>query len=119
MLTFNENNNQLILSENEQQSILDKFPEKLKPFLSKCNNPLDETQVLVNLFKDKNVRIILKQEENEFNEIEWISYYHCEDIANEIKFSAKHITDWNKLWKIQFIKYENLLPKNSGVNFHI
>ena len=41
-LTFNENNNQEILSNEEQEIILSKFPEKLKPFLNNCNNPLDE-----------------------------------------------------------------------------
>ena len=117
-LTFNENNNQEILSNEEQEIILSKFPEKLKPFLNNCNNPLDETQVLVNLFKDKNFRIILREEETKFGDIEWISYYHCEDIAKQINFDTKNINNWNRLWKIKFVKHENLLLNFLGAKIY-
>ena len=87
-------NDYLILNEQEQEAILNMFPEKLQSYIKSCNNPLDETQILVNLFKDKNVRIVLREETNEFDDLEWISYYHCGDIASKIKYNVSHITDW-------------------------
>ena len=110
MITFNETN-KLILSADEHQSIVDKFPEKLKPFLSGCNNPLDETQVLVNLFKDKNMRIILRQEEDEFSNIDYVSYYYANDLCKLINHDIKHMTDWKNKWNIKLFNHENLTPQ--------
>ena len=101
--------NQIILSEEEQQGIIDKFPEKLRPFLNSVNNPLDETQILVNLFKDKNVRIILKKEENDFGICEYVGYFHASDIATIVKYDNKHVTQWKTRWKIKLVKYADLM----------
>jgi prophage antirepressor-like protein len=106
--------NDVILSDKEKQFIVNLFPLKLRPFLSQVNNPLDETQVLINLFKDKDVRIILTDEEDEFGDKEQVAHFHCGDIAKQIKYIEKNINDWKRLWKIEFITYENLVLKNSG-----
>ena len=106
-----------ILSLNEQQQISNMFPDKLKPFLANCNNPLDETQILINLFKDKDVRIYICQENDEFGDLDYLSYYHAVDMAKQIGFDEKNINNWNRLWNIQFIKFKNLPLNNLGVKF--
>ena len=112
LMKTNQENNYLILNENEQETILNMFPEKLQPYIKSCNNPLDETQVLVNLFKDKNVRIVLKEETDEFGYKEWISYYNCVDLAKEIKYSTSHINQWKERWDVNTISYEKMLTQN-------
>ena len=106
-LITQQTNDYLILNEQEQEAILNLFPEKLRSYIKSCNNPLDETQVLVNLFKDKNVRIVLREEDNEFGRKEWLSYYHCGDIASKIKYDSTHIRNW-KQWQIKLLKYKDL-----------
>jgi len=105
----------IILSEDESKHILDLFPSKLKPYLKECNNPLDETQMLLNLFKKRNVRIILREEQNEFNRIEWVAYFHCADLAGEIKYDKNHIKHWTDRWNITFYKYKDLGSQNGRV----
>ena len=99
LMKTNQEDNYLILNENEQETILNMFP-------------LDETQVLVNLFKDKNVRIVLKEETDEFGYKEWISYYNCVDLAKEIKYSTSHINQWKERWDVNTISYEKMLTQN-------
>ncbi len=111
------NNDQFILTEEEQQMIIDKFPDKLRPFLSKCNNPLDETQILVHLFKDNNVRIILRQEENLIGQLEYCAYFHTADIAETVKYNKTDTTQWAARWKVQYMPYENLVRQFDGPNF--
>jgi len=105
----------IILSEAESKHILEMFPLSLKPYLEECNNPLDETQMLLNLFKKRNVRIILKKEKDEFGDDEWNGYFHCVDLAEKVNFNKDHIRDWNKNWKIEFFKYKNLAAPNARV----
>ena len=89
MLTISSDNN---LTKEEHKYIINKFPDKLKPFFKNTNNPLDETQILVNLFKDKDVRIILNKEENEFGIEDYVAYFHANDIYKTIKYDDKHIS---------------------------
>lgn len=110
--------NQIILSEEERQAIIDRFPEKLKPFLSNVNNPLDETQILVNLFKDKNVRIIILNTIDEFGDNELVSYFHVGDIAGQIKYSSSDIDKWKSRWKIKFVSYEILVRQDVGAKIY-
>ena len=105
-------NDQIILSDDEHQMIINKFPKKLQTFLENVNNPLDETQILVNLFKDKGVRIVWIREESKFEDLEIVPYYHAGDIAVCIKYSSNEVTKWNSRWKIKMISYENLLRQN-------
>ena len=116
-LVTQQTNDYLILNEQEQEAILNLFPEKLQPYIKSCNNPLDETQVLVNLFKDKNVRIILKYEKDKYDDMDWISYYHCGDIADKVKYDKDNINNWIKRWKVQFYQYKNLVLQNEGAIF--
>ena len=109
-LVTQQTNDYLILNEQEQEAILNLFPEKLRSYIKSCNNPLDETQVLVNLFKDKNVRIILRYEKDKYDDMDWISYFHCIDLAENVKYDKRHIEHWKSRWSANLITYENLTP---------
>jgi len=110
-----EKNTTNILTEKEHDEILNMFSEIIKKSIKKCNNPLDETQILVSLFSDKKIRIILKKETNEFGDEDYVSYYHACDIAEQVKYNVKHITHWTVNWKVKFKKYKDL--KNTSSNF--
>lgn len=104
----------VILSDDEKNQIINLFPPKLRSFLDTCNNPLDETQILINLFKDKNVRIILCKEIDDFDDEEIVAHFHCGDIADNVNFDKKHIDRWVNLWKIELKYYKNLVHQNWG-----
>jgi len=103
-----EKNTPNILTEKEHNEILNMFPEIIRESIKNCNNPLDETQIIVSLFSNKQVRIIFRKEINEFEDEDYVSYFHAKDIAEQVN----HITiDW----EVKFIKYMDL--KNSDPNF--
>jgi len=110
-----EKNTTNILTEKEHNEILNMFPEIIRKSIKKCNNPLDETQILVSLFSNKNVRIILIKETNELGDEDYVSYFHARDIAEQVKYDIKHITHWMINWKVKFMKYNDL--KNTNPNF--
>jgi len=117
MSLIQPNQQKTTFTEDQLKYILELFPESLKPYLEKCDNPLDETQMLLNLFKDKNVRIILKKEVDEFGDEEWIGYFHCNDLAIDVKYEVKHINQWSNKWNITFYKYKDLVHKNCGQEY--
>jgi hypothetical protein len=115
-----DKNTKNILTIEEHEQIVNMFPEKMRNIIKKCNDPLDETQLLVSLFSDKKVRIILKKELNDFGNEDYVSYFHVNDIAEQVKYNIKHINHWINNWKVKFIKHKNLinLPlQNTSPNY--
>ena len=118
--TLNENiiNNENIFSDEQKAYIISKFPKKLHEYLNKVNNPLDETQVIISLLKERNIRIVLNHEENMFGIYEWKGYYHATDIENEA--GCSRVDHWSR-WNIKFKKFyefenKNLVPQFGGPN---
>lgn len=68
------------------------------------------------MFKDKGVRIIIKKEENEFGDFDYVGYFHAGDIAQNIGYEVKHIYQWSTRWNIVFVSYENLVTQNELPN---
>ena len=68
----------------ERHNIIEKFPNHLREYLIDLENPLDEVQVLISLFKDKNVRIIILDTFDEFGEQDKMLYFHLGDIGKVI-----------------------------------
>ena len=109
-------NNEKIFPDEQKAYIISKFPKKLHEYLNKVNNPLDETQVIVSLLKEKNIRIVLNYEENMFGIYEWKGYYHATDI--ETKAGCSRVDNWSR-WNINFKKFcefenKNLVPQFEG-----
>ena len=71
---------------------------------------------MIDLFKDKDVRIYICQENDEFGDLDYLSYYHAVDMAKQTGFDEKNINNWNRLWKIQFIKLKDLPLNFLGAN---
>ena len=110
-------NNENIFSDEQKAYIISKFPEKLHEYLNKVNNPLDETQVIISLLKERNIRIVLNYEENIFGIYEWRGYYHATDIENEL--GCSRVDNWSRNWNIKFKKFnefenKNLVPQIEG-----
>ena len=103
--TLNEN----IFSDEQKAYIISKFPKKLHEYLNKINNPLDETQVIISILKERNIRIVLNYEENMFGICEWKGYYHATDIETELGCST--VDNW-KRWNINFKKFNDFENKN-------
>lgn len=78
---------------------------------------LDEIQIMVNLFKDKGVRIILRKEENEFGRMTFVAYFHAWDIAQNIKYDEKNISQWKTRWNINYINYKKTFLHFEGTFF--
>ena len=112
-VTFSKNN-EIIFSEEQKEYIISKFPKNLHEYLNKVNNPLDETQVIVNLLHDKNIKTVLIHEENMFGMYEWKGNYHATDLANEMNYS--NIEHW-KRWNIKFKNFGEMCMKNQVDQF--
>ena len=111
-INSSENNNindTNIFTNEEKKYIISKFPKSLHEYLNKVNNPLDETQVIIGLLQEKNIRIILNYEENMFGIYEWKGYYHATNIKNELGCST--VDNW-KQWNINFKKFNEFENKN-------
>ena len=91
---------------------LDNIPDKIKPYFSKCSNPLDETQVLANLFENINIRILVCKEIDDFEDEEYNTYYNIYDVVKQFNYDKKHISNL----KINQITCEKLCP-NFKLNF--
>ena len=111
MVRFDLSSNEEIFTEEQKENIIKMFPESIQHFLKTIKNPLDEKEVLINIFKNKNVRIIIIYEQDILGDMDWIPYFHCPDIAKISKYPEKHVDRWNSTWKLNIISYENLLLK--------
>jgi prophage antirepressor-like protein len=109
-----ELNTQNELSNSDKQEILNKFPPIIAEKFKNINNPLNQTEILVELFREKNVRIILKIQKNEFDEEDYIAHFHVVDMCKTINYADHHINTWKK-WKIKFFTYEELTKDNSKI----
>ena len=107
-VTFS-NNNEIIFTDEQKEYIISKFPEELHKYLKQTNNPMDETQVIISLLKEKNIRIVLCYEKNIFGVYEWKGYYHATDIADNLKYSD--ISNWSRNWDIKFKKFNEFEEK--------
>ena len=117
IVRFDLSQNEEILTEEQREYIIGKFPKKIQDFLRKVKNPLDEKEVIINMFKDKNVRIVIKYEKDFMDDFDWIPYFHCPDLAKVIKYQEKNIYQWNSRWKYNLISFENLIKnENNGKN---
>ena len=103
--------NDEIFSDEQKKNIIKMFPESIQHFLKTIKNPLDEKEVLINIFKNKNVRIIIIYEQDILGDMDWIPYFHCPDIAKISKYPEDHVSRWNSTWKLKLITYKNLLAK--------
>ena len=56
--------NEIIFSDEQKEFIINKFPIQIQNLLRSVKNPLDEREVIINMFKDKKVRIIIKYEKD-------------------------------------------------------
>ena len=110
MVRFDLSQNEEIFTEEQKEYIISKFPKKLHEYLNKVNNPLDETQVIISLLKEKNIRIVLTYEENMFGVYEWKGNYHATDIADIMKYSD--ISNWSRRWNIKFKTFGEISEKN-------
>ena len=113
LVTFS-NNDEIIFSDEQKEYIISKFPDTIQDFLRKVKNPLDEKEVIINMFKDKNVRIIIKYEKDFMDDYDWVPYFHCQDVANVIGYRKSDINRWNERWKFNLIPYEKLLRQIGG-----
>ena len=107
LVTFSENND-IIFSGEQKEYIIRRFPKNLHEYLNKVNNPLDETQVIVSLLHDKNIKTVLTHEENMFGMYEWKGNYHVTDLANHLKYSDP--SNWSRRLNINFKKFNEIVP---------
>ena len=102
MVRFDLSQNEEIFTEEQKKYIIDRFPVELHEYLKQTNNPMDETQVIISLLKEKNIRIVLCYEKNIFGMYEWKGYYHATDVADHLRYS--NIENW-KRWNIKVKKF--------------
>lgn len=96
-----------IFSKEEKQHIINQFPDSLHELLNNVNNPLDQTEVILNLVKDKDIKIIFKISEN--NNIEKEPLFCGVDIAKLIKYSDTNVYKWKKwLETDEYVTYGSL-----------
>ena len=77
IVRFDLSSNEEIFTEEQREYIIGKFPDTIQDFLRKVKNPLDEKEVIINMFKDKNVRIVIKYEKDFMDDYDWMPYFHC------------------------------------------
>lgn len=102
------NQNVILLSQQDKEIILNKFPEDLRNKIKNVNNPLDQDEILVELFRDKNIRIVISIINDEFNNDEYISYFHVVDFCKLINYGENHIYRWKNA-NINTITYGELI----------
>lgn len=113
LVTFSENN-EIIFSNEQKEYIISKFPITIQELLRKVKNPLDEKEVIVNMFIEKNVRIVIKYEKDFMDDYDWMPYFHCHDVAIVINYGKTNVNRWNERWKFNLIPYEKLLLQIGG-----
>jgi hypothetical protein len=102
------------LSQKERDLILNKFPADLREQIKNVNNPLNQTEILVSLFHNKNVVIILENNYDKENDMyDYISYFHVSDLCHLLKVAETNFNRWKNNWKINFIPYDNLSTKKN------
>lgn len=89
-------NNEEIFTEEEKNGIINMFPENIREYLLPLNNPLDQTQVILSLLKDKNIKLILQKTIDEFGDDENNPLFCASDFARMIKSAEKNINRWKK-----------------------
>ena len=87
------------------------FPKEIQQYIKNVVNPLDKTKILVNIFNEKNVRIIVLYEKDKFGDYEFTSYYHTDDLADNCKYSKNNIHHWKDRWDVKFYTYKELMEK--------
>ena len=91
-----------------KEQLISKFPTSIQNLLKKVENPLDESQVLVEIFKDKDVRIVLRKELDDFGDEVYVAYYSASDVAKLINYNNTHVENWTNRWGVCFVSYETI-----------
>ncbi len=118
MATVNEarNETQILFTDEQREYIISQFPESVRVHLYNVKNPLNETEVLIELFRSEGIRICCVETVDEFGVIELTPYYHTKDIAAKIGYSAQNVNQLNARNGISLVKLnELLLLINQGV----
>lgn len=115
IVQFNSNNEEIFTDE-EKKGIINMFPENMREYLAPLNNPLDQTQVILSLIKDKNIKLIFKKIIDEFGDEENDPLFCARDVARMINYSEKHINQWKKwLNDEDYIKYSDIKNNNPQI----
>ena len=113
LVTFSENN-EIIFSDEQKEYIINMFPENIRKYLYDLKNPLDQTEVILSLLKDKNIKLIIKDVINEFEEKEKYPLFCARDFAKMINYSESNSSKWKKwLTKDDYVIYNEI--KNDRV----
>ena len=108
LVTFSENN-EIIFSDEQKEYIINMFPESIRKYLYYLKNPLDQTEVILSLLKDKNIKLIIKDIINEFEEEEKEPLFCASDFAMMINYSKKNVNIWKKwLEKDDYVVYNEI-----------
>ena len=108
IVQFNSNNDEIFTDE-EKNGIINMFPENMREYLIPLNNPLDQTQVILSIIKDKNIKLIFKKIIDEFGDEENDPLFCASDFAKMIKYAEKNINRWkNLLEKDEYVIYSEI-----------
>ena len=109
IVRFDLSQNEEIFTEEQKENIIGMFPENIRKYLYDLKNPLDQTEVILSILKDKNIKIILKKIINEFEEEEKDPLFCASDFARMIKSAEKNINRWKKwLVKEDYVVYNEI-----------
>lgn len=100
------------LSDVDRELILNQFPDEIKEQIKNVNNPLNQTEILINLFNNKNVIIVIENLSID-QSYDYVSYYHVTDLCQLLNVNKTHYNAWKTNWEINFIQYKNLSSKNN------
>jgi hypothetical protein len=106
----------LQMNEQEKNEIIGRFPSSLHKYLQTVFNPLDETEVLLSIFKDHNVRIVILNITDEYGIPDKEIYFHLSDVGTCIQYNRiRLIVERNKQNKYKYVTYEQLILSHFGL----
>ena len=104
--------NEEIFNDEQKNSLINKFPKELHRILYEINNPLNEKEVIMKLFSDKNIKIISIPYVDEYDDPEYKHHFNCKDLAINIKYDISSINKWNSRFKLNLKYYSELIKEH-------
>ena len=111
IVQFDLSKNEEIFNDEQRNSLINKFPKELHGILYEINNPLNEKEVIMKLFLDKNIKIISIPYVDEYDDPEYKHHFNCKDLAINIKYSESNISKWNSRFKLNLKSYNELIKE--------
>ena len=93
----------------EHKDIINMFPQCIKNYICNVKDPLDYPQIIINIVKDKNIKLIFKKKIDDFGEIEYDTLFCIKDILKLINISFQHIFNWKKwIYIDEYVYYSDI-----------